>query len=649
MPGLAATQTTDMNPALLVLITVVSIALVVWAFAAAARRLLGVPVGLLRALLAGGLAVVIVSVINRSGGLARPTYLPLQIGIGMVVALTFLVISETLVPTGTVPSPLEWPRAIRRRMARARRYSQISRIAFRHGIGSVLVGRTRRSSPGLARSIRQALEEGGVAFVKLGQLASTRADLLPPLFIDELSSLQDRVTPASWDEVAVLLTEELGAAPEEVFAEFDREPLAAASIAQVHRARLRTGEDVVVKVQRPGIRSVVERDLDIVGRIAETLQHRTRWGRSIGAVDLAAGFAVALEEELDFRVEARNMAAVAASGRYDRSAVTMPAVFDQLSGERVLVMQRLSGVALSAAGPRISSNGPELARTLLSIVLQQIMVDGVFHADPHPGNILLLTDGRLGLLDFGSVGRLDATTRSVLQQLLAALDAGDAATARDAFLELVVRPEELDEQRLERAIGAFMARHLSGGAAPNVDMFADLFRLVTGYDLAIPPHVAAVFRSLATLEGTLAILSPGFDIIAASRTFAEAEMTAQLRPDSLAQLMTGELRTVLPVLRRLPRRIDRITGALENGRLGTNIRLFADERDRRFVLDLIHQILLGFLGATAGIMAVILLGARGGPAVTKTVSLYQIFGYNLLVIACLLVLRVLFMIFRRER
>jgi ubiquinone biosynthesis protein len=652
MPGLAATQAPQMNPALLVLITVVSIALVVWAFAAAARRLLGVPVGLLRALLAGGLAVLIVGVVNRSGGMSRPAYLPLQIGIGMVVALTFLVISETLVPTGTVPSPLEWPRALRHRLGRTRRYSQISRIAFRHGIGSVLVGRGRTSSPGLARSVRQALEEGGVTFVKLGQLASTRADLLPPLFIDELSSLQDRVTPAPWDEVAALLADELGAAPEEVFAEFDREPLAAASVAQVHRARLTTGEDVVVKVQRPGIRSVVERDLDIVGRIAGTLQHRTRWGRSIGAVDLAAGFAVALEEELDFRVEARNMAAVAATGRYDRSTITMPAVFDDLSGERVLVMQRLSGVALSAAGPRLEATGvdrAELARTLLSAVLQQIMVDGVFHADPHPGNILLLTDGRLGLLDFGSVGRLDAMTRGVLQQLLAALDAGDAATARDAFLEIVVRPEELDEQRLERAIGAFMARHLSGGGAPNVDMFADLFRLVTGYDLAIPPAVAAVFRSLATLEGTLAILSPGFDIIAGSRTFAEAEMAAQLRPDSLAQLMTGELRTVLPVLRRLPRRIDRITGALENGRLGTNIRLFADERDRRFILDLAHQILLGFLGATAGIMAVILLGAHGGPAVTKTVSLYQIFGYNLLVIACLLVLRVLFMIFRRER
>jgi ubiquinone biosynthesis protein len=180
-------------------------------------------------------------------------------------------------------------------------------------------------------------------------------------------------------------------------------------------------------------------------------------------------------------------------------------------------------------------------------------------------------------------------------------------------------------------------------------MFSDLVRLVTGYDLAVPPAVAAVFRSLATLEGTLATLQPGFDIIAESRAFAEAEARAQLSPDSVSSLLYGELRTVLPVLRRLPRRLDRITGALENGRLGLNMRVFADERDRHFIVDMAHQILVGFLGATAGIMAVLLLGTSGGPDVTRTVSLYQLFGYNLLVIACLLVLRVLFMIFRRER
>jgi ubiquinone biosynthesis protein len=277
------------------------------------------------------------------------------------------------------------------------------------------------------------------------------------------------------------------------------------------------------------------------------------------------------------------------------------------------------------------------------------MVDGIFHADPHPGNILLLTDGRLGLLDFGSVGRLDGMSRGVLQQLLAALDAGDAAAARDAFLEIVIRPEELDEQRLERALGAFMARHLGAGGGASMEMFTDLFRLVSSYDLAVPPAIAAVFRSLATLEGTLGALAPGFDLVAESREFAEAEARAQLTPESVSTFMLGELRTVLPVLRRLPRRLDRITGALENGRLGVNMRVFADERDRHFIVDMVHQIMVGFLGATAGIMAVLLLAARGGPAVTKTVSLFQIFGYNLLVIACLLVLRVLFMIFRRER
>lgn len=630
--------------------------------AVGARRLLGLQLGVVRTVLAG----VVGSAAWLAFGLAiaRPQQRPfmlttVQLGIALLVAMGFLVLAEAVLPSGSL-RPVTWARALRHRLARARRYLQISRIAARHGLLPYLRGRRRHQADtpagraGLARSVRLALEEGGVSFVKLGQLLATRRDLLPTEFVNELSRLHHQVTPAPWPQVEQVLGQELGT-PDAVFDKLDARPLAAASIAQVHQARLRSsGAEVVVKVQRPGIRPVVERDLDIVDRMARRLQTRTRWGATIGAVELARGFANALHEELDFRVEARNMAVVAAASAVPGTdtSVRLPAVHPQLCTERVLVMERLDGLPLDAAGPVIDTRGLDrqvLARALLGCLLRQIMLGGVFHADPHPGNILLLDDGRLGLLDFGSVGRLDALLRAALQQFLLAIDRGDPAGLYDALLEVMVRPDDVDEQRLQRALGQFMARHLNPGATPEVEMFTDLFRLVASYDLMVPPEVAAVFRALATLEATLGRLAPGFDIVAESRTFAAAQLSGQLQPTSLRQAANDELPTLLPMLRRLPRRADRITNALEHGRLGLGVRLFADPRDRRFLTTLVHQILLAFLGATTGIMAVLLLGSSGGPKLSPTVSLFQVLGYNLLVVSAVLILRVLVTTFRPPR
>ena len=630
--------------------------------AVGARRLLGLQLGVVRTVLAG----VVGSAAWLAFGLAiaRPQQRPfmlttVQLGIALLVAMGFLVLAEAVLPSGSL-RPVTWARALRHRLARARRYLQISRIAARHGLLPYLRGRRRHQADtpagraGLARSVRLALEEGGVSFVKLGQLLATRRDLLPTEFVNELSRLHHQVTPAPWPQVEQMLGQELGT-PDAVFDKLDARPLAAASIAQVHQARLRSsGAEVVVKVQRPGIRPVVERDLDIVDRMARRLQTRTRWGATIGAVELARGFANALHEELDFRVEARNMAVVAAASAVPGTdtSVRLPAVHPQLCTQRVLVMERLEGLPLDAAGPVIDTRGLDrqvLARALLGCLLRQIMLGGVFHADPHPGNILLLDDGRLGLLDFGSVGRLDALLRAALQQFLLAIDRGDPAGLYDALLEVMVRPDDLDEQRLQRALGQFMARHLNPGAAPEVEMFTDLFRLVASYDLMVPPEVAAVFRALATLEATLGRLAPGFDIVAESRTFAAAQLSGQLQPTSLRQAANDELPTLLPMLRRLPRRADRITNALEHGRLGLGVRLFADPRDRRFLTTLVSQILLAFLGATTGIMAVVLLGSSGGPKLSPTVSLFQVLGYNLLVVSAVLILRVLVTTFRPPR
>ncbi|GLY52723.1 AarF/UbiB family protein [Lentzea sp. NBRC 102530] len=606
--------------------------LLVLGMALAARRILGLRIGLIRTALACLLAMAIAqSAFGETTATPSTGLVTLQLGISILAVIALLAFAEIIVPTGSIPPPTEWWGMARRRIARTRRYSRITAIAFRHGLGPYLRGR-ERTSTGLARSLRLALQDAGVTFVKLGQVLSTRADLLPEDFVEELSLLQDKVPAARWEQVRAVLDAEVGL---DAFREVDPEPLAAASIAQVHRAVLKSGAEVVVKVQRPDVRATAEGDLDIVSRLAETLQ-RTRWGSALGVRDLAAGFAAALREELDFKIEARNITAVAAASD---SSVGLPHV--HLSTSRVLVMDRLDGVPLRGAAEDVG-----LARTLLRFVLRQVMLDGVFHADPHPGNVLLLADGRLGLLDFGSVGRIDSALRSALQRLLLAIDRSDPAGLTDALLELTSRPEDIDEQRLERTLGQFMARHLGAGTRHDVEMFGDLFLIVSRFGLRIPPEIAAVFRALATLEGTLAVLAPGFDIVVESRSFAAEQISERLTPESVRATMAEELQAVLPMLRRLPRRVDRITGALEQGRLSLSMRLFADERDRSFITGLLHQVMLTVLGATAGVMAVLLLGSSSGPQVAEDVGLYQVFGYNLLIISVLLGLRVVVTVFR---
>jgi ubiquinone biosynthesis protein len=639
-------------------------ALTVLVFAFGARRLLGLRFSFLRTLIAGVLAFLIASpiitaisgsvVAKRTSVLPELWFVILGVTIALVVGMVFLVVAEALVPSGSVPGMVYVLRGMRRRMGRARRYWQISGILVRRGLMPYVRGGRRSelsTSEGrarLARSVRLAMEDGGVTFVKLGQVLSTRRDLLPTEFIRELSRLQDDAAEVSWPAIEQVLRSELGAEVGELFASFDREPIAAASIAQVHAATLTSGARVVVKVRRPDVSQIVERDLDIAGRLAARLERSTSWGRAVGTAGLAAGFAGALREELDLRVEARNMTSVAAApGSRD---IAIPVPYQPLCTGLVLVMERFDGRPLAAIDVGMPADvRAALARSLLDCLLREIMLEGTFHADPHPGNVLVLDDGRLGLLDFGSVGRIDRGLRSALQRLLLALDKGDPAGLADALLEVVERPEELDELRLERMLGRFLARYVAAGITPDVTMFTDLFRIVSDHGLAVPPEIAAVFRALATMEGTLTQLAPGFDIVAEARRFAGQQLAGQFSPDTLRTTAADELVALLPLLRRLPRRIDRIGGALEAGRLSVNVRLLADEGDRRIVTGLLYLVLTTFLAATSGIMAVLMLGLRGGPTITSRVSLFQFLGYCLLVISAILALRVLALVFRPNR
>jgi ubiquinone biosynthesis protein len=420
----------------------------------------------------------------------------------------------------------------------------------------------------------------------------------------------------------------------------------------VHAATLHSGEHVVVKVRRPGIETLVSWDLDIVDRLARRLQRSTRWGRAVGAVDLSDGFAVALREELDLTIEAKNMSAVAAAAtaRGDAGTVRIPKVHEPLCAANVLVMERLDGRALGAIAPDEEIGDRQiLARVLFDILLDEVMLDGVFHADPHPGNVLLLEDGatraaRLRLSRTDRRGRSCSPATGSCSQSTAAIPPLPATRCP----EVMERPDDLDATALERALGRFMARHVGPGIPTNVRMFGDLFRIVAEHNLSVPPEIAPAFRALGTIEGTLTQLAPGFDLLVQARSFATDHLAAQLTPTALRQSATSELISLMPMLLRLPRRLDRIGDQLEHGRLGLNIRLLAHDSDRRYLTDLVHKIAITFLAATFGVIAVQMLGLHGGPNVTHSVTLYAFLGYSLLVVAGMLALRVMVVVFRLD-
>ncbi|MEY9873030.1 ubiquinone biosynthesis protein [Streptacidiphilus sp. MAP12-33] len=638
-----------------------------------ARRLLGMRFPLLRTVCAGlvGQSAATPVIAGLAGGqrpganaALAPFFLFVMLGttVGLLVMMIVLVVWEALVPTGSVPPMRGWIPGLRRRFRRGLRYAHVSQVLARHGLGSLLQGRGAAPVRGVpdptggesdhrrARALASALEECGTTFTKLGQVLATRRDLLPPAYVASLGRLQDRTGTAPWPELAAVVESELGAPVAELFERVEEEPLASASVAQVHAVRLPGGVDAVVKIQRPGVKAQVTQDLDILRRLAARLEDRAVWARTMGVGNLAAGFDQSLREELDFRVEAENLAAVAAAG--ERPGIRIPRAYADLCTSRVLVMERLSGLPLSRSGARIDELGLSrevLARTLLEELLRQMLLDGVFHADPHPGNILLLDDGSLGLIDFGSVGRLDSTLREALQRMMFAFGVADSGALADALLDVVSRPDELDLPALERALGSFMARHLAPGGTLDARVFTDLTRLVTRFGLPVPPELAAVFRALATLEGVLTELSPGFDLIAAARSFGARAVTEQLEPEQLRRRAAEELLALLPALRRLPRRVDRIASALEDGRLNVNVRLLADRRDRRTAAALIGQLVSAVIAATCGLMAVRLLGMTAGPRLSTAVTLYQFFGYCLLVIASILALRLLLPVLRAPR
>ncbi|WP_439691700.1 ABC1 kinase family protein [Curtobacterium sp. SP.BCo] len=506
--------------------------------------------------------------------------------------------------------------------SRGRRFAELLAIARRHELlpfrrldfshdPATSALRTRQ-----ADHLRRALEEAGGGFVKMGQLLSTRDDLLPEEWTEELAHLQRSVTPADPEAVRALLERELGAPVDQVFSAFDPVPVAAASIAQVHRARLVDGTSVAVKVQRPGIDQAVRRDVDIALRVVRFMARLSTEARQVGVQEVAAQYADDLVRQVDFSSELRNLttlrAAQARSARPDE--VRFPAPYPELSGRRVLVMEFLEGDTLSAVrSERADRDLDEPMRAILRAFLRQVVFDGVYHADMHPGNILLLPDGRPGLIDFGSVGRLDPGLRDTVQQLLAAYIQDDSEAIADAVLRMAPVRDAEDEPDFRRAIARFVADELGPGARIGVETVDDAVEVFGRYRLKPPPDFVAAARALAIFEGTLRTLAPSFDLLEESRGLAREQIRDQLRPGKIRDVAVRELFGVVSAARRLPRRVDRIGEAIETGKLSVNIRLFADRRDRRTLNGVIRRVLLVLLGAGAGVLAIVYLASPARP------------------------------------
>ncbi|HEY0485835.1 MAG TPA: AarF/UbiB family protein [Mycobacteriales bacterium] len=527
--------------------------------------------------------------------------------------------------------------AVSLRPRHVKRYKDLGMLLVRYGRSDIVSGMGldagTADTDGMAASaadLAADLERLGPTYVKLGQLLSTRADLLPPPYTAALARLQDDVAPFGFDEVEDIVCAELGVRLSRVFPEFDREPLASASLGQVHRATLRDGRQVVVKVQRPGIRDTVLDDLDALRELAELADARTDLGRRYGFAGMVAEFRASMLAELDYLAEARNLVTLGENLRdFDRIHVPQPVT--DLSTARVLTMEYVDGRKLTGLGPlaQLDVDGGPLARQLLAAYLQQILVDGFFHADPHPGNVLLTADGDLALLDLGMVGRIPAHLGDRLVKLLLAVSEGRAEEATAALLSLAERTGEADEAAFGRAIAAIVAENhgASLGALSAGAIVMELFRAAVANDLRPPPELSMLGRALLTLDDVARHLDPRMDPNAAIReqavTIMRARMTSAASPGSLyASVLEAK-----EFAERFPGRVNKVMDALAEGELTLNV---AGIEQR----EIIHGIQKLANRLTAGVVIAALI--VGAAMLMRVQTTARILGYPAFAIVCFL-------------
>ena len=516
------------------------------------------------------------------------------------------------------------------------RLNDVASVLVRHGLGDLvqrwgIAGLLQRAGRAIhlpaaealeprttPERMRRALEDLGPTYVKLGQLMAGRPDLLPSEWTEEFARLQEEVREVPWPEVHAQLSEDLERPPEEVFASVESEPLAAASIAQVHRARLRNGREVVLKVRRPGIAEVVDGDLRLFQRLAELAEQEMPELRRWRLRGLARHFARTIQAELDLRIEARNMTAITAN-LAEHTGVVVPRVHAEFSGERLLVQDYLPGPSAAEwtragrpaefGGTRV--DGPRLATVGADVVLDMVFVHGLYHADPHAGNVLLLPGDRIGLIDFGRVGHLSDARRVEFLSLMGAIVERKADELADILLDW--SPDgELELDLFTQDCRSFIDRY-HGVSLAELDAAAlvrDVLHLVRENQLNLPVDVSVLLHAFVTLDGLATALDHEFDMAAHVEPFAQAERKRSASP--LGMLRQG-LRGLDGVLRGLPRDLGRLLGHARRGRMRLEFELrhleeFGNQLDRSA-----NRVVIGMVTSALIVGTSIALTIKAGP------------------------------------
>jgi ubiquinone biosynthesis protein len=511
-----------------------------------------------------------------------------------------------------------------------KRYKDIATLLIQHGRSDIVKTVdvdlpddqvVEEQVTGDPQKLAADLEALGPTFIKLGQLLSTRSDLLPGPYLDALARLQDRVEPFSFQEVEEIVSTELGVRISKGFAEFDNVPLAAASLGQVHRAQLRDGRPVAVKVQRPGIRQVILEDLDAFAQIAAMVDKHTEIGRRFAFQDMLEEFRKTLLRELDYRREAMNLVILANNLReYPRLVIPRPV--DDYTTSRVLTMDFVRGRKVTDLSQlaKIDLDNRELAEDLCRAYLDQILVDGFFHADPHPGNLLVTEDGRLALLDLGMVARIDPAMQEQLLKLLLAVSSGQGQEAAQLTIQIGTPLEERDEARYRREVADLVSsfQNVSGEQIQVGRAMISLARLSAENGIRPAPELTMMGRALLQLDETARALDADFDPNQIVRRHSDSIMRRHmLKRLSPANVFSSALE-MQDFMQHLPGRLNSVLDNVAANKVQLKVDAFDETRLMDNLQKIANRIALGL------VLAALIVGAA---LMMQVNTRFRIFGY----------------------